>query len=178
MSPDLSGLVIGVFFGAFLFMSGLADPDRIIGALKLKDFHVVRVIMVFVLVGMLGTWGLEALGQAHFDIKPAALVSVLVGGALVGIGFGLTGYCPGTGLACAAAGRLDALVSVFGMLAGALAYASLYSAVAVPMDKVANYGEATLPGVTHTSKAIWVLVLGGFGVLVLALSSLKKKCGG
>ena len=167
---DVTGFTIGFFFGAFLFLSGLANPDKIVGTLRLKDLHAMRTIGVFVLVGMLGTWVLELAGTAHFSIKPAALVSVPLGGLLLGLGFGLTGYCPGTGLACAVAGRLDALVAVVGMLLGALAYVLLYPSVAAPLDKIANYGTTTLPEVTGISRTIYTLVLVGGGGLLLFLT--------
>ena len=174
MSVEITGFIIGLLFGVFLFLAGLADPDKIVGTLRLKDFHAMRVIAVFVLTGMLGTWILEMAGTAHFSIKPAALLSVLIGGALLGIGFGLTGYCPGTGLACAAAGRVDALIAVLGMFVGALAYILVYPAIAKPLDQVANYGKVTLPEVTGMPKAVFVIVIVAAGVLVLALTSRKK----
>ena len=177
MSPQLTGLLVGFLFGASLFLSGLANPDKIIGTLRLKDFHAMRTIAVFVLVGMFGTWILTLVGAAHFDVKPAATVSVLLGGALLGIGFGIIGYCPGTGLACAAAGRLDALVAVAGMLGGALAYILIYPDVALPLEKVANYGKATLPEVTEIPRALWVLTFVGVGAVLLVLTRPKGKPG-
>jgi len=174
MPTELLGFIIGCVFGAGLFLAGLAEPDKIVGTLRLKDFHVMRVIAVFVLVGMLGTWILEMAGAANLSVKPAAIVSVLLGGALLGIGFGLTGYCPGTGLACAAAGRLDALVAVVGMLFGALLYIVTYPAVAAPLDGVANYGKVMLPEVTGIPRAVWVIVLCAVGAVVLALTSRKR----
>ena len=153
------GLIIGLLFGAGLFLAGLANPDKIIGTLRLKDFHAMRVIGVFVLVGMLGVWILGLAGVEHYSVKPAAVWSVLLGGALLGIGFGLTGFCPGTGLACAAAGRIDALVSVAGMFLGALVYILIHPSLAGPLDKVANYGKITLPDATGIPRAVWVLVL-------------------
>ena len=175
MSPQLTGILIGFLFGVGLVLSGLANPDKIVGMLRLKDFHAMRTMAVFVLVGMLGTWILALVGAAHFDVKPAAMVSVLLGGALLGIGFGLVGYCPGTGLACAAAGHLDALVSVAGMLSGALVYIFIYPDVAQPLAKVANYGKVTLPEVTGIPSTVWVLVFVGVGAVLLVLTRPKGK---
>lgn len=175
MSTNSLGFIIGLLFGGALFLSGLANPDKIIGTLRLKDFHAMRVIAVFVLVGMLGTWILELAGLANFSVKPAAMLSVLLGGALLGIGFGLTGYCPGTGLACAASGRLDALVSVVGMFCGALAYIFLYPSVAAPLDKVGAYGKVTLPEVTGIPRAAWVVVLVGIGAIALAVTRPRSE---
>jgi hypothetical protein len=169
MEQILLGLGVGGMFGAGLFLAGLAEPDKIIGTLRLKDFHALRTIAVFVLVGMGGTWILETNGLANLDVKPATLVTVLLGGGLLGIGFGMTGYCPGTGLACAAAGRLDALVTVVGMLLGALVFIWIYPYVVPAMEAMADYGKKTLPEITNTSAGYWVapIVLAGSGLLYL-----------
>lgn len=175
MSPILLGLVIGILFGAALYMGGLAEPDKIIGTLRLKDFHAMRTIAVFILVGMLGTWILQLAGHANLSVKPAAMITVFIGGALLGVGFGITGYCPGTGLACAAAGRMDALITVIGMFVGALVYILIYPTVVVPLEQNFNYGKVTLPEVTHSSPAIWVLPIVIVGALILIITALRKK---
>lgn len=170
MTTAITGLVIGFLFGGGLFLAGLADPDKIIGTLRLKDFHAMRVIALFVIVGMVGVWVLDLAGVGNFSVKSAAVVGVLIGGGLLGIGFGLTGYCPGTGLACAAAGRLDAAVSIAGMLAGALVFILIYPDIAEPVDRLANYGKVMLPEITGMPRAAWVLVFAGVGSAALVLT--------
>jgi uncharacterized membrane protein YedE/YeeE len=174
MSPQIAGLIIGALFGAALVIAALADPDKIIGTLRLKDLHAMRTIAVFVLVGIIGTWILQMLGLAHLSVKPAAIVSILIGGSLLGIGFGLTGFCPGTGLACAASGRIDAIVTVIGMFLGALVFILLYPSIVVPIEKIANYGKTTLPQITNTPQAVWVLPISIIGALILFLTRPKK----
>lgn len=174
MPPQITGLIIGIIFGAALVLAALADPDKIIGTLRLKDFHAMRTITVFVLVGMLGTWILELAGAAHLSVKPATTLTVLIGGALLGIGFGLTGFCPGTGLACAASGRIDALVTIVGMLLGALVYIFMYGTIVTPLEKVADYDKVTLPQITGTPRAVWVIPICVLGCLILYLTRPKK----
>ena len=175
MSTGAIGFIIGALFGAGLFLGGLAEPDKIIGTLRLKDFHALRTIAVFVLMGMLGTWILELAGVAHFSVKPAAMVAVAIGGALLGIGFGLTGYCPGTGLACAASGRVDAMVTVLGMFLGALAFIGIYPNIVQPIEAIANFKKVMLPDITGIPRALWVIFLVGAGASALALTSGKKQ---
>jgi len=174
MSTDLMGFGLGALFGAGLLLGGLAEPDKIIGTLRFKDFHALRTIAVFVMVGMLGVWILDMAGIAHFSVKPAAMVTVLIGGGLLGIGFGLTGYCPGTGLACAAAGRIDAMVTVLGMFLGALVFIWIYPGIVEPIDKIANFNKVMLPEITGISRGIWVAVIVGGGTLTLILTRQKK----
>jgi uncharacterized membrane protein YedE/YeeE len=174
MNTNLTGFLVGLSFGIALYLGGLAEPDKIIGTLRLKDFHAIRTIALFVIIGMLGTWLLDTLGAAHYSVKSAAIVSVLLGGALLGIGFGMVGYCPGTGLACAASGRIDALVCVLGMFAGAFAFILIYPAVAAPLEKIANYGKVTLPQITNISRGTYSITISAI-VLVLLLATARKS---
>jgi uncharacterized membrane protein YedE/YeeE len=175
METQILGFFIGGLFGMALFLSGLAEPDKIVGTLRLKDFHAMRTIAVFVLTGMLGTWFLEMAGVAHFSVKPATMLTVTLGGALLGIGFGLTGYCPGTGLACAASGRLDALITALGMFFGALVFILIYPYIIKPLDAIADYGQIMLPEVTGISRGFWVSTYLIAGTLVLFVTSRKQK---
>jgi len=167
---------MGIIFGASLVLAGLTDPDKIIGTLRLKDFHALRTVIVFVLVGMLGTLLLELAGAANLKIEPAAIPALLVGGALVGIGIGLSGYSPGTGLAALTSGRIDALFTVMGMLFGAHVYVLIYPSIAVPLDKIANFGAVTLPQITGTSAASWIIpaFITGAAVLLVTRSGKEK----
>ncbi len=185
MEQILLALGIGGMFGAALYVSGLADPDKIIGTLRLRDFHAMRTIAVFVLVGMGGTWILYMNGLAHFSIKPMTLLTVSIGGALLGVGFGMTGYCPGTGLACAAAGRFDALVTVVGMLIGALAFLGIYPYVVPRLEGMVVPGlewimelenpKITLPAFTDTNPGSWVIPIVLIGSAVLFLTRPRPR---
>jgi hypothetical protein len=170
MSNPIVGLIMGVIFGASLVLTGLTNPDKIIGALRLKDFYAIRTVAVFLLVGMLGTWILDLFGAVHFDVKPAVILPVLIGGAFVGIGLGLTGFSPATGLASAASGRVDAVITVIGMIFGAHVYILIYPAIVVPLERILNFGSVTLPQVTGASAAFWVVPIFAAGSLVLFIT--------
>jgi len=167
---QMLGLGVGGAFGMALIVAELADPDRIIGTLRLKDFHAMRTIAMFVLSSMVGVWVLSEAGLANLSIKPAVMIPVAIGGSLLGVGFGMSGFCPGTGLACAAAGRGDAWVSVLGMLLGALAFILLWPVMHEPMASVWNYGKTTLPEFTGTPVWWWLAGSVGLGGIVLLLT--------
>jgi len=174
MSNPIVGLIMGVIFGASLVLTGLTNPDKIIGALRLKDFYAIRTVAFFLLVAMLGTWILDLFGAAHFSIKPAIILPILIGGALLGTGLGLTGFSPATGLASAASGRIDAVVTVIGMILGAHVYILVYPSIVVPLEKMLNYGSVTLPEITGVSAATWVIPIFAVGSLALLLTRNKQ----
>lgn len=170
MSTPIVGLIMGAIFGASLVLAGLTDPDKIIATLRLKDLHAMRTVAVFVLIGMLGAWVLGLAGAANLNIKPAAVVSLLIGGALFGIGLGLTGFGPGSALASAASGRIDALSTIIGMLCGAHLYVLIYRPIAVPLEKLLDYGQVTLPQMTGGSPISWIIPIVAAGSLTLLLT--------
>jgi uncharacterized membrane protein YedE/YeeE len=175
MAAPVIGLIMGAIFGAALVLAGLTDPDKIIGSLRLKDLHALRTVVVAVLVGMIGTWLLGLGGVANVDIKAAAVLPLLMGGALVGIGLGLTGFCPGIGIASAASGRMDALAAVIGMFFGAHVYILIYPSIVVPLERILNYGQVTLPQMTGTSQITWIIPVLAAGSLALILTRSGRK---
>ncbi|MBN1256915.1 MAG: YeeE/YedE family protein [Planctomycetes bacterium] len=174
-NPIILGLIIGALFGAALFLSGLANPDKIIGTLRLKDLHAMRVIIVFLVIGMIGVMLLERYGLEHLGIKSTGLLSALVGGAFLGVGFGLTGYCPGTGLACAITGRIDALITVLGMFVGAYVYIRLYHGLVVPLDKIWDYGKIRWPETLGIQHSVTIAILVVLAIICLIMTRCKKK---
>lgn len=170
MGANLVSLITGIIFGASLVLAGLANPDRITRALRLKDLYIIRTVIVFLLIGLVGTWIIEMLGTVEMENKSAAIVTMIVGGLLVGAGMGLTGYTPGTCLAGAASGRIDAVITILGMFFGAYVYVFLYPPVIRPLETVYNYGKVTLPEISGISAAVCVITVFAAGVFVLILT--------
>ena len=144
MNPLLSGLLIGTGFGALLFASGLADPRRIVDMLRLRDLWLLRVIVIAITVGMVGIAVLSALDAGHTSIKPLHVLAIAAGGALFGVGFAIAGYCPGTSLAAAAAGRRDALLVVAGGLVGTALFAAVHAGLLPWLIEPLTFGKPTL----------------------------------
>jgi rhodanese-related sulfurtransferase/uncharacterized membrane protein YedE/YeeE len=73
---------------------------------------------------LLGYFGL--LDTDAIYVNPTWLVPAIVGGAIMGVGFVLGGYCPGTSVCAAAIGKIDAMFFVAGGLLGVFAFGELY----------------------------------------------------
>lgn len=119
---------IGILFGFALNRAGATNPENIINMLRLNDTRLMKTILFAIGLSSIVLFGGMAMGvidPSHLSIK-TAYIGVIVGGALLGIGFAISGYCPGTGLAAFATGRKDALFFVLGGLLGALAFTLSY----------------------------------------------------
>lgn len=127
----LLALVLGAAFGAVLDRIGAADPSVIGRMLNLTNLRLMKAILLAIGVGSVLMFGGQMLGLVevgHMSVK-ATYAGVLLGGLLLGFGWALAGYCPGTGIVALGAGRRDALAFVAGGLLGAAAYMATYSAV-------------------------------------------------
>jgi uncharacterized membrane protein YedE/YeeE len=155
-------IVFGFFFGLSLERGGLGDPHKLTGVFYLRDFTVPKVMFTAILVAGAGLYllsDLRLLDISRVWIIPTFFWPQLAGGALFGIGFVVSGYCPGT----AATGRLDALVAMLGIGAGSLLFAVLFPALErfyVSSDR----GKETLQmffGVNHWVVLIALAVMAG-----------------
>lgn len=121
--------VFGGVFGFLLQRVGATEYDAIAKMFLLEDLHLAGVIGVAVLVAGLGLGWLRrqkvgaAFGLGATTIQPKPMKpGLVVGAALFGAGWAITGTCPGTGLAQVGEGKLMALLTVLGMVLGAGMY--------------------------------------------------------
>lgn len=126
----LLAIILGTFFGFALNRVGATNPQYIINMLRLTNLHLMKTILLAIGVSSLALFiglGAGIFEVGHLSIK-ASYIGVVIGGAILGIGFAIAGYCPGTGLAAWATGRRDARSFVIGGLLGAFVFSLCYSA--------------------------------------------------
>ena len=90
---------------------------------------VVKVFFTAAVVASLGLLYFSYLGLVDFStlyIQPTFLTSAIVGGIIMGIGFAMGGFCPGTSLAATAVGRIDGLVFFGGMFIGVFLFSESF----------------------------------------------------
>jgi hypothetical protein len=143
----LLALLLGAAFGAVLDRIGASNPNYIGKMLNLTNLHLMKTILLAIGVGSVLMFGGQMLGfveVGHMSVK-ATYAGVFIGGLLLGFGWALSGYCPGTGVAAAASGRRDGLAFIAGGLLGAAAYMVTYPSweSAGLLDKLAG-GAVTL----------------------------------
>jgi uncharacterized membrane protein YedE/YeeE len=123
-------LIVGAAFGAILDRIGATSPSCIVGMAKLTNLRIIKTILLAIGVSSMLMFGGQMIGLVdigHMSVK-TAYAGVFIGGLLLGVGWALSGFCPGTGVAAAGAGRKDALFFIAGGLLGAAAYMVTYPA--------------------------------------------------
>lgn len=160
-----AGLLFGVVFGLLLHRAGVTDFNVIVKQFLFRDFTVLKVMLTAIAVGGVGVYLLHGQQLANFHIKPATMLAVVLGALLFGIGMVIYGYCPGTGVAAMATGKLDAAAGFLGMLAGAALYALSYDWIAANILPKGNLGKMRLPDLASLPEWVWYA-----GLVVMALS--------
>jgi hypothetical protein len=136
-----SGLLCGLLFGWVLESAGFGSPCKLTAQFRLSDWSVFKVMFTAIVVAAGGLWGLRTAGLMPADavfVPTSFVLASALGGALVGAGFAVGGYCPGTSVVGLFSGRLDALVFVAGLLLGTVAFAGLYGPA---VEHVLSLGE-------------------------------------
>ena len=129
MSDKIISLVSGIIFGIGLVISGMTNPEKVIGFLSIT--HKWDASLIFVMGGGIITAGpffylmrnrqTSSLGnQIDLPKKQKLDKMIIIGASLFGVGWGLVGLCPGPAIAAIA--TFDPIIIVFllSMAAGVL----------------------------------------------------------
>lgn len=118
-------LFIGIFLGVVLIKSQAASWFRIYEMFSFQSFHMYGIICTAIFFGAIFTYGIKKLNlksiygkPIKIEAKEKTVIRYLIGGGLFGLGWALTGACPGPLFALAGSGfwmiGIVILSSVFG----------------------------------------------------------------
>ena len=134
----LAAMVIGLLFGFALERAGFGSSRKLAGIFYFRDMTVLKVMFTALITAMLGLSLVVALGWVDLEsqvyLLPTLYGAQILGGLIFGVGFVLSGWCPGTGAVGVASGKLDALVFLVGVVIGAIVYNETYGLTAGLLD--------------------------------------------
>ena len=114
-------LLIGFAFGFVLEIAGFGNSRKLAAQFYFKDMTVLKVMFSAIVVAMVLIFGASALGLLDYNlvwVNPTYLWPGVVGGLIMGFGFIIGGFCPGTSLVAAATAKLDGLFFTLGAFFG------------------------------------------------------------
>jgi hypothetical protein len=167
--PDLIGkdlnfvvaLFIGIAFGWILEQAGFSTTRKLVGLFYGYDFTVLRVFFTAGVVAMGGVIALEHFGLLDMNltyINPTFIWSAIVGGLIMGLGFVVGGFCPGTSVCAAAIGKKDAMIFLAGSVLGVLVFAEGYPAFE-GLYKAGHWGSPQMFETAGMGRPLFVLLL-------------------
>jgi rhodanese-related sulfurtransferase len=122
---NLVFFLIGLAFGWVLEIAGFARSQRLAAQFYFKDLTVLKVMFTGIVVAMLLIFGASALGLLDYNlvyVNETYLWPGIIGGLVMGVGFIVGGFCPGTALVSAGTFKLDGVFFVLGSLFGIYAF--------------------------------------------------------
>lgn len=160
--------IIGIGFGFFLERGGFGNGRKLAAQFYFTDMTVLKVMFTAIVTAMVGLYYLSVFGivdLALVYVNPTYILPQTVGGLILGIGFAIGGYCPGTSCVAVSTGRADGLVYLFGIIGGIFVFGEAYPLLkdfytATPM------GSITLPELFNLPYGFLV-----FAVVAMALGA-------
>jgi rhodanese-related sulfurtransferase len=123
-------LVIGFGFGYVLEISGFGSSPKLAAQFYFRELTVLKVMFSAIVVAMVLIFAATGLGLLDFNllwVNPTYLWPGIVGGLIMGVGFIIGGFCPGTSLVAVATFKKDGLFFTLGVLFGIFAFGETVS---------------------------------------------------
>lgn len=172
----LLGLILGLLFGLALYYAGATNRVIISKMLKLQDLTLMKIIIFalgFSMSLLYLSVALKLIPLDHFSIKPMNF-GVILGSAILALGFGMIGLCPGTAIASFGAGYLKSIYVILGGLIGAFLFTLCYPVLnSIGLFKKIIGGKTTLLFLSDEYSFLfhgtpWIGVF--IGIVLIAIS--------
>ena len=125
----LIALFIGIGFGFALEQAGFSSSRKLAGMFYGYDTTVLKVFFTAAIVALAGSQLLSFFGLLNLKlvfVNPWYVNASIIGGIIMGAGFIMGGYCPGTGISALSIGKIDAMIYLLGGMFGAFLFAETF----------------------------------------------------
>ncbi len=173
----LIAFLIGIGFGFALEQAGFSSSRKLAGMFYGYDATVLKVFFTAAIVAMIGARILESLGLLdmslvfHNHFYP---LSAIAGGIIMGAGFIMGGFCPGTGISAAAIGKIDAFIFLLGGGIGAFLFAETYPLIEAFHNR-GDRGPVKLSETLGLSDPLFILLVVLMAVAMFWLAEKAEK---
>lgn len=173
----LTAFLIGTGFGFALEQAGFSSSRKLAGMFYGYDATVLKVFFTAAIVALIGSqflswFGLLNLSQVY--VNEFYVTASIVGGIIMGAGFIMGGFCPGTGLCAMSIGKIDAMVFIAGGFTGALLFTETYPMIEGLAN--ANYrGPVKVNEVLGLSPGLFTFILVAAAAAMFWVAELAEK---
>lgn len=164
--------IIGIGFGFALERGGFGNARILAAQFYFTNMRVLKVMFSAIVTAMLGLFYFAWIGWLDLSliyIGNTYLVPQIVGGFILGVGFTIGGYCPGTSFVSASTGRKDGMVFLLGIVFGIFVFGEIFPLIEGFYNST-NLGRVSLPdalGLTY-GMVVFLIVLMAIGAFTLA----------
>jgi len=176
-SKLLLAFIIGIAFGFILESSGFSSSRKLAGLFYGYDTVVIKVFFTAGITAMVGLLFFSLFGWIDMEmvyVNPTFLPSAIIGGLIMGLGFIMGGFCPGTSVCAAAIGKIDAIVFIGGLFIGVLLFTEGYPLLK-NMYMAGSKGDVKLSDVLGVKDGIMALLFIFMAVVVFWIGEKAEK---
>lgn len=173
--------VIGIAFGFVLERAGFGNGIKLAMQFYFRDLTVLKVMFTAIVTAMLGVYFLSVFGLVDLSLVylvPTNILPQIIGGLILGFGFVIGGYCPGTGCVSASTGKKDGIMYLLGVIAGIFVFGEMYPLLdglynATPMGQITIAEWSNIP----YGILVFAVVVMAVGAFAAAEWAEKKNAG-
>lgn len=173
----LIAFCIGIGFGFALEQAGFSSSRKLAGMFYGYDTTVLKVFFTAAIVALAGSQLLSYFGLLNLKlvyVNPYYMNATIIGGVIMGAGFIMGGYCPGTGISALSIGKIDAMIFLLGGMVGAFLFAETYPFIQTMAME--NYkGPMQIDEWMGVSPEIFTLILILAAIALFWLAELAEK---
>lgn len=165
-------LLIGIGFGIALELSGFGDSRKLAAQFYFNEMRVLKVMFTAIITAMLLVFFATSIGLLDFNkvyVNPTYLWPGIVGGVIMGVGFIIGGFCPGTSLVGAATLKMDAIIFLLGVLFGVFLFGESEPHITQFFNS-SFYGRLTIFDLMGIDAGWVVLVIFIFAIVAFLLA--------
>ncbi len=179
----LIGALIGIGFGFLLEASGFTNTRKLAGVFYGYDATVIKVFFTAALTALIGLFFLHYMGWIDITLTfyPKTFwIPTLIGGAIMGLGFIIGGFCPGTSLSAAATGKVDAIAFIVGVMLGIFGFIFTYDTAWEALRKSGNMGKVNIAQWIGIKEGLFIFLFTVIAIITFVVfqkwqDSWKKK---
>ncbi|HEX9051793.1 MAG TPA: YeeE/YedE thiosulfate transporter family protein [Anaeromyxobacter sp.] len=152
---------LGAGFGAALEMGGFGDTRKLAAQFYFRDVTVLKVMFTAIIVAAVLIAGASSFGLLDMSrvwVNPTYLWPGIVGGLVMGVGFIVGGFCPGTSVVGASTLKIDAMLFLLGALVGVWGFGETVGSFE-PFFLSSYMGRFTLDQWLHVPMGVAVLLV-------------------
>lgn len=169
--------VIGIGFGFALEQAGFSSSRKLAGMFYGYDTTVLKVFFTAAIVALVGSQFMSYFGLLNLNlvfVNEYYIASAIIGGVIMGAGFIMGGFCPGTGISALSIGKIDALFYILGGFAGAFLFAETYPLIQ-PLAESSYRGPVKINEALHLSPGVFTFLLIVAAVIMFWLAEKAEK---
>lgn len=180
-SSDVSliiAFVIGIGFGFMLERGGFGSARILAAQFYFSNMRVLKVMFSAIVTAMIGIYFLSVIGFMDLSliyVSNTYIIPQVLGGLILGVGFVIGGYCPGTSMVAFSTGKIDGFVYVLGIFAGIFVFGEMFP-LFTNFYYSTDMGSVTIPSFLGLSYGlvVFLVILMAIGAFAAAEWSEKK----